>query len=117
VEAIVEQGARTVASYIRHRMAAAPAGALRAGVAALMKQVSDEHLAAETRAVLRNSAGLRSAPIALTDALTELFTAPAAGLGPPTRAGRPGPSPPPPWPSCRTTCSARSCRAPGTWLT
>src|SRR4051812_10489487 len=54
VEAIVEQGARTVIGYVRHRMDAAPdpVGQLRAGVAAIMKQAADTALATETRAVL-----------------------------------------------------------------
>lgn len=87
VEAIVDQGARTVASYVRHRMEAAsdPAGRLRAGVAAIMKQASDAALAAETRAVLGNSmtvsTGSTHASVTFADALTELFTPPAAELG------------------------------------
>lgn len=86
VEAIVEQGARTVTGYVRHRMDAPsdPAGQLRAGVEAIMKQASDDSLATMTRAVLHNSMGLSAdtpASVAFVDSLTELFTAPAAGLG------------------------------------
>ncbi|NUU25073.1 MAG: TetR/AcrR family transcriptional regulator [Streptomycetaceae bacterium] len=91
VDAIVEQGARTVVSYVRHRMAAAadPAGQLRAGVAALLKQ-ADADLATKTRAVLNNgttaSSGARHAQVALVDALADLFTPPAAELGTPDPA-------------------------------
>jgi AcrR family transcriptional regulator len=101
VEAIVEQGAHTVVSYVRHRIAAAaepgamdPAAQLTAGIAAIMKQVSDPALAAQTRAVVGNSSsmspGSRHISVALVDALTELFTPPAAELGAddPVRAAR-----------------------------
>jgi AcrR family transcriptional regulator len=92
VEAIVEQGAHAVISYVRHRIAAAaepgtidPAAQLRAGIAAIMKQVSDPALADQTRAVLGNSPamspGSRHISVALVEALTELFTPPAAELG------------------------------------
>ena len=95
VEAIVEQGARTVTGYVRHRMDAVsdPAEQLRAGVAAIMKQASDDVLATKTRAVLSNSKSLSAdtpVSVAFVDSLTELFTAPAAGLGAadPVRAAR-----------------------------
>jgi AcrR family transcriptional regulator len=86
VEAIVEQGARTVTGYVRHRMETVsdPAEQLRAGVAAIMKQASDAALATETRAVLGNSMSLSAdtpVSVAFVDSLTELFTVPAAALG------------------------------------
>ncbi|SEG85089.1 DNA-binding transcriptional regulator, AcrR family [Thermomonospora echinospora] len=87
VEAIVDQGARTVVGYVRHRIAAVrdPAEQLRVGVAAIMKQVSDADLATKTRAVLGNSTrmaqGSPHVSVMLVDALAELFAAPAAGLG------------------------------------
>jgi AcrR family transcriptional regulator len=86
VEAIVEEGARTVIGYVQHRMEAVsdPAEQLRAGVAAIMKQASDATLASETRAVLSNSMSLSAetpVSVAFVDSLTELFTAPAAALG------------------------------------
>lgn len=86
VEAIVEQGARTVVGYVRHRMETVsdPAEQLRTGVAAIMKQASDATLATETRAVLSNSMSLSAdtpVSVAFVDSLTELFTEPAAALG------------------------------------
>ncbi|GAA2733289.1 TetR/AcrR family transcriptional regulator [Actinocorallia aurantiaca] len=96
VAAIVEQGARTVAGYVRHKMDTG-AGArerLRAGVTAIMKQASDARLAAETRAVLSNatsmSAGSRHMSVALADSLAESFAGPVAELGAadPVRAAR-----------------------------
>ncbi|MFC5754715.1 TetR/AcrR family transcriptional regulator [Actinomadura rugatobispora] len=87
VEAIVDQGARTVVSYVRHRIAGAgdPEGQLRAGVEAVMKQATDAGLASKTRAVLSNSTGLSPgephASVVLVESLAELFTAPAAALG------------------------------------
>ncbi len=96
VEAIVDQGARTVVGYVRHRMdtAAGPAERVRAGVEAIMKQASDAGFAARTRAVLGNSlsmsAGSRHMSTELMDSLTELFAPPAAELGAadPVRAAR-----------------------------
>lgn len=96
VEAIVDQGARAVVSFVRHRMSAArtPAEQFRAGISAIMRQVSDADLATKTRAVLSNSTGLSpdSLPLLVTlvDSLTELFTAPVTALGAddPVRAAR-----------------------------
>lgn len=100
VEAIVEQGSRTVVSYVRHRIAAAdgPREQLHAGVDAIMKQASDADLASKTRAVLSNSTmvssgtttGPRHGTVALVDELAELFVAPVAGIGAddPARAAR-----------------------------
>lgn len=96
VAAIVEQGARTVAGYVRHRMdtGAGAAERLRSGVFAIMKQASDAKLAAETRAVLSNatsmSAGSRHMSVALAESLAESFAGPVAELGAadPARAAR-----------------------------
>ncbi|XVQ14821.1 TetR/AcrR family transcriptional regulator [Spirillospora sp. CA-255316] len=87
VEAIIDQGARTVVSYVRHRIASAgdPEEQLRAGVEAVMKQASDVGFASKTRAVLSNAGGVSPgephASVSLVEALTELFAAPAAALG------------------------------------
>ncbi|GAA2401866.1 hypothetical protein GCM10010191_06560 [Actinomadura vinacea] len=87
VEAIVDQGARTVVGYVRHRIASArdPERRLRAGVEAIMKQASDTGLAAKTRAVLSNSTAVSPdaphASVALVESLAELFAEPAAELG------------------------------------
>ncbi|MEO3786576.1 TetR/AcrR family transcriptional regulator [Actinocorallia sp. B10E7] len=87
VEAIVEQGARAVVSYVRHRMSTAEGAGerLRAGVTAVMKQASDEGLATQTRAVLGNatsmSAGSRHMSVALVESLAGLFTGPVTELG------------------------------------
>jgi AcrR family transcriptional regulator len=87
VEAIVDQGARTVVSYVRHRIteSADPADQIRAGVAAIMKQASDSALAGMTRTVLSNSTSMSPesthVSVALVDSLAELLVAPAQGLG------------------------------------
>lgn len=87
VQAIVDQGARTVVRYVRHRIteAADPADQLRAGVAAIMKQASDAELAGKTRTVLSNSMTMSPesthVSVSLVDSLAELFTAPATALG------------------------------------
>lgn len=89
VAAIVDQGARTVVSYVRHQVeaAATPEDRIRAGVAAIMKQASDAELARQTRAVLGNATavppGARHASVALVESLAELFAPPAAELGAP----------------------------------
>lgn len=58
-----------------------PAGRLRAGIAAVMKQVSDTTLATETRAVMRNATttppGASHVTVTLVDSLAELFAGPA----------------------------------------
>src|SRR3954470_14411948 len=87
IEAIVDQGARTVVSYVRHRIteSADPADQIRAGVAAIMKQASDSALAGMTRTVLSNSTSMSPesthVSVSLADSLAELFVAPAQGLG------------------------------------
>jgi AcrR family transcriptional regulator len=96
VEAIVDQGAQTVISYVRHRISEPtdPADQLRAGVAAIMKQASDATLAGMTRAVLSNAMSMssesRHLSASLVESLAELFVAPAAGLGSadPARTGK-----------------------------
>ncbi|MEU9269062.1 TetR/AcrR family transcriptional regulator [Streptomyces sp. NPDC048251] len=98
VEAIVERGARTVVGYVRHRIAQlageGPEAQLRAGLAAVVRQASDDALARQTRIVLANATV--PAPhsghvsVALVDALAALFAQPAAELGAadPMRAAR-----------------------------
>ncbi|HSA48508.1 MAG TPA: TetR/AcrR family transcriptional regulator [Yinghuangia sp.] len=87
VEAIVEQGSRTVVSYVRHRIAAAdgPHEKLEAGVDAIMKQASDADLAGKTRAVLSNSTmvstGSRYGTAEFVDELAALFVASLTDLG------------------------------------
>ncbi|GAA4983629.1 hypothetical protein GCM10023205_61870 [Yinghuangia aomiensis] len=96
VEAIVEQGARTVVSYVRHCMAAAgdPEDRVRAGISAVMRQASDSGLAAQTRMVLANATGMpsssRHVSVGLVDALTELFAGSIAecGVADPERVAR-----------------------------
>jgi AcrR family transcriptional regulator len=96
VEAIVDQGARTVVSYVRHRISEPtdPADQLRAGVVAIMKQASDAELAGMTRTVLSNAMSMssqsRHLSASLVESLAELFIAPAEGLGSadPVRTGK-----------------------------
>ncbi|GAA0957448.1 TetR/AcrR family transcriptional regulator [Actinocorallia libanotica] len=96
VAAIVEEGARAVAGYVRHRMDTGGGAAerVRAGIVAIMKQAADAKLAAETRAVLGNatsmSAGSRQMAVTLAESLAESFAGPVAELGAadPVRAAR-----------------------------
>ncbi|GAA3204565.1 TetR/AcrR family transcriptional regulator [Actinocorallia longicatena] len=87
VAAIVEQGARNFAGYVRHRVEAErlPERRIRAGVRAVLRQATDTAFAARTRTVLANGANLAPenthVSVTLVDALTDLFTGPAAELG------------------------------------
>ncbi|GAB2825631.1 hypothetical protein GCM10022221_24650 [Actinocorallia aurea] len=89
VEAIVDRGARSLTAYVARRVAAAdgPAEALRAGVAAVLKQVADAEIARQTRAVLGNSLtfspGGTHVSVRLVEDLTAVFAPPAAALGAP----------------------------------
>ncbi|ROO84763.1 TetR family transcriptional regulator [Actinocorallia herbida] len=92
VEAIVDRGARTLTAYVARRVAAEtdPVEAIRAGVLAVLKQVSDAALARQTRAVLGNSLSMSPGSVhvsvRLVEDLADVFAGPLTALASPAPA-------------------------------
>jgi AcrR family transcriptional regulator len=89
VAAVVDEGARRLVTYVRHRMEreADPAAQVRAGVEAVMKQASDREVAAATRAVFHNASRVADRRttdrVHLTAWIGGLFETPLRALGVP----------------------------------
>lgn len=87
VAAIVEDGARRLASYVRHSMEKGTdaESRLRLGIEAVMRQATDHKVAATTRAVFANATRPMSGDPhnvnRLVDWLTEMFAPAVAALG------------------------------------
>ena len=89
VAAVVDDGARRLVSYVRHRMEreADPVAQIRSGIEAVMKQAADPTVAAATRAVFHNASRLAGPGttdrVQLTWWIAGLFEAPMSALGSP----------------------------------
>jgi AcrR family transcriptional regulator len=87
VAAIVDDGARRLVDHVRHQIekSSDPRRALRAAVAAIMKQAADPDVAATTRAVMGNATRpIGTSPhgsTQLVDGLAAVFAAPLRELG------------------------------------
>jgi AcrR family transcriptional regulator len=83
VEAIIQDGAERLRSYLDHQMAKEPTpeGKLRRWVEGVLDQAADPEIAATTLAVLGNGVGVASGQSAMREVLGSLLREPLVELG------------------------------------